>query len=49
MSFLARLAGLLGLASPAPTIPPGAALAATITVVSLCWSRTYFNFALGVI
>lgn len=34
MSFLARLAGLLGLAAPAPVIPPGAALAATITVVS---------------
>ncbi|CAI7635452.1 unnamed protein product [Penicillium pancosmium] len=32
MSFLARLAGLLGLAAPVPVIPPGAALAATITV-----------------
>ncbi|CAG8092794.1 unnamed protein product [Penicillium salamii] len=32
MSFLNRLAGLLGLSSPAPVAPPGAALAATVTV-----------------
>ncbi|KAJ5490619.1 O-methyltransferase family 2 [Penicillium expansum] len=33
MSFLTRLASLLGLSSPAPVVaPPGAALAATITV-----------------
>lgn len=35
MSFLNRLAGLLGLSSPAPVAPPGAALAATVTVVSM--------------
>ncbi|KAJ5348225.1 hypothetical protein MYU51_011013 [Penicillium brevicompactum] len=32
MSFLNRLASLLGLSSPAPVVPPGAALAATVTV-----------------
>ncbi|OQD63116.1 hypothetical protein PENPOL_c010G06708 [Penicillium polonicum] len=33
MSFLTRLASLLGLSSPAPAVPlPGAALAATVTV-----------------
>ncbi|CAI7639916.1 unnamed protein product [Penicillium glandicola] len=32
MSFLTRLAGLLGLSSPATVAPPGAALAATVTV-----------------
>ncbi|KAJ5517548.1 hypothetical protein N7527_009108 [Penicillium freii] len=33
MSFLTRLAGLLGLSSPAPAVPPpGAVLAATVTV-----------------
>ncbi|CAG8046614.1 unnamed protein product [Penicillium olsonii] len=32
MSFLNRLASLLGLSSPAPVAPPGAALAATVTV-----------------
>ncbi|KAJ5129165.1 uncharacterized protein N7515_005204 [Penicillium bovifimosum] len=32
MPFLARLASLLGLSSPAPVTPPGAALAATVTV-----------------
>ncbi|KAJ5951489.1 uncharacterized protein N7479_009902 [Penicillium vulpinum] len=32
MSFLTRLASLLGLSSPAPVAPPGAALAATVTV-----------------
>lgn len=35
MSFLNRLASLLGLSSPAPVVPPGAALAATVTVVSV--------------
>jgi predicted component of type VI protein secretion system len=34
MSFLNRLAGLLGLSSSTPVAPPGAALAATVTVVS---------------
>ncbi|KXG51695.1 O-methyltransferase, family 2 [Penicillium griseofulvum] len=32
MSFLTRLANLLGLSSPAPVTPPGAALAAIVTV-----------------
>ncbi|KAG0152717.1 O-methyltransferase, putative [Penicillium digitatum] len=32
MSFLSRLASLLGLSFPAPVAPPGAALAATVTV-----------------
>ncbi|KAJ5860682.1 uncharacterized protein N7529_007992 [Penicillium soppii] len=32
MSFLNRLAGLLGLSSSTPVAPPGAALAATVTV-----------------
>ncbi|CAG8885705.1 unnamed protein product [Penicillium egyptiacum] len=32
MSVLTRLASLLGLSSPAPAAPPGAALAATVTV-----------------
>ncbi|KAJ6131002.1 hypothetical protein N7523_001462 [Penicillium sp. IBT 18751x] len=32
MSFLERLVNLLGLSKPAPTLPPGAALAATLTV-----------------
>ncbi|KAJ5827823.1 hypothetical protein N7447_004586 [Penicillium robsamsonii] len=31
MSFLTRLASLLGLSSPAPVAPPGATLAATVT------------------
>jgi hypothetical protein len=35
MSFLNRLASLLGLSSPTPVAPPGAALAATVTVVSV--------------
>jgi hypothetical protein len=35
MSLLSRIASLLGLSSPAPVAPPGAALAATLTVVSV--------------
>jgi hypothetical protein len=34
MSFLERLANLLGLSKSSPAVSPGAALAATVTAVS---------------